>query len=135
DAEYKLEYYLQARGSFEQVLLLSPGDATVAEYLRFTQARLGMGDSSSISTEIAPVEWPELALPEKVAGVEEYDSYYQMQVAAYRFDPAKPLKATQARIIKVRDRAGVRRFNTLMAKFNPLNEKLYVNRLLVRDAQ
>lgn len=135
DAQYKLERYLDAKQSFEQSLLLAPGNATVTEYLRFTDAQLGKGDSSSISTEISPVNWPDLAPPEEVTGIEDYDSYYLMHLTAYQFDPAQPLKTTRAQTIKVRDQAGVRRYSTLTAEFNPLSEKLYVNRLQVRDSE
>lgn len=135
DAQYQLERYLQAKESFEIALQLAPNDVTIAEYLRFTDAQLGKGDSSSISVEIEPVEWPELAVPDEVTGAEDYDSHYLQYLVAYHFDPKRPLKTTRAQIIKVRDQAGVRRFSTLFAEFNPLSEKLYVNRLLVRDAK
>ncbi len=135
DAQYQLERYLQAKASFEKALQLAPNDATIAEYLRFADAQLGKGDSSSISVEIEPVDWPELAIPSEVTGAEDYDSHYLQYLVAYHFDPTKPLKTTRAQIIKVRDQAGVRRFSTLFAEFNPLSEKLYVNRLVVRDAQ
>lgn len=135
DAQYQLERYLQAKESFEKALQLAPNDATIAEYLRFTDAQLGKGDSSSISVEIDPVDWPKLAVPTEVAGAEDYDSHYLQYLVAYHFDPKRPLKTTRAQTIKVRDQAGVRRFSTLFAEFNPLSEKLYVNRLLVRDAK
>lgn len=135
DAQYQLERYLQAKASFEKALQLAPNDATIAEYLRFTDAQLGKGDSSSISAEIEPVAWPKLTVPAEVIGAEDYDSHYLQYLVAYHFDPKRPLKTTWAQIIKVRDQAGVRRFSTLFAEFNPLSEKLYVNRLQVRDAQ
>lgn len=135
DAEYQLERYQDAKASFEQSLALQPGDASTVEYLRYTNAQLGKGDSSSISTPIAPVAFPELAAPERTRGIEGYDSHLPLSVTAYHYDPEKPLKTTHLQHIRVHDQSGVNRYSTLMARFNPLAETLYVNRLSVFDDQ
>lgn len=135
DAQYQLERYNDAKASFEQALVLNPGDANITEYLRYTNAQLGKGDSASINQPIAAVAWPELKAPRKVAGIEEYDSHYPLTVTAYHYDPAKPLKTTHVRHINVHDQAGVQRHSTLYARFNPLSEKLYINRLDVFDSE
>ncbi|WP_347330326.1 tetratricopeptide repeat protein [Marinimicrobium locisalis] len=135
DAQYQLERYNEAKASFEQALVLQPGDTNTAEYLRYTNAQLGKGDSASINRPIKPVAWPELKAPINVAGIEKYDSHYPLTVTAYRYDPDKPLKTTHVRHIAVHDQAGVQRHSTLYARFNPLSEKLYINRLDVFDTE
>lgn len=133
DAQYQLERYREAKASFEQALVLQPGDMATAEYLRFTNAQLGKGDSASINTPIEPVDWPDLTPPDTVAGIDGYDSHYPLTVTAYHYDPAQPLKTTEVRHIQVHDTAGVNRHSTLMARYNPLSERLYINRLEVLD--
>ena len=133
DAQYHLERYREAKASFEQALVLQPGDMATAEYLRFTNAQLGKGDSASINTPIEPVDWPTLTPPDEVSGIDGYDSHYPLTVTAYHYDPARPLKTTEVRHIQVHDTAGVNRHSTLMARYNPLSERLYINRLEVFD--
>ncbi len=133
DAQYQLERYRDAKASFEQALMLQPGDAATAEYLRYTNAQLGKGDSASINTPIEPVAWPKLTPPATVTGIEGYDSHYTLTVTAYHYDPSKPLKTTEVRHIQVHDAAGVNRHSTQMARYNPLSERLYINRLDVFD--
>ena len=58
---------------------------------------------------------------------------YLRRASAYFFEPGKPVKSTQYRRAKIITQAGVGEFSTMAFSFDPLSEKIHVNRLVVTD--
>lgn len=139
DAEFQLRSFRNARASFEQAQKFAPANANIREYLEAIDHMLGEGDTSTISQEIEPV-----ALPLKVARIfdandvetseEGYGAVYLARVAGYDFNGSDVLRETIYRKIRVLDDNGVTQFSILEFDFDPGFEQLYVNSLVVRNA-
>ena len=63
----------------------------------------------------------------------EYGAYYLERIDGLFFEPGKPFRKTMRRIIKLQDAGSVSRFSTMDFQFDPLNERICVNRLTVKD--
>ncbi len=128
-----------AKTAFEKARAFAPDDPSVASALVRTSAMLGEGDNSSVKTPIAPVPLPP-ALDEAMAKIARDEAIpegsavcYLMRASAYFFEPGKPVKSTQYRRAKIITQAGVGEFSTMAFSFDPLSEKIHVNRLVVTD--
>ncbi len=139
DAEFQLRSYRSARESFEQALDYSPANANIREYLDAIDNMLGEGDTTTIAAAIEPVALPgELGTFFSAAGTDSerdgYGAVFLSRITGYDFDGSDTLRQTQYRKIKVLDDNGVTQFSTLEFDFDPSYEQLYVNRVVVRDA-
>ena len=138
-AEYQLKSYLKARESFNAALKYSPTNSIVQEYLANINNILGEGENASIAEMLAAVPFPaELqSLVDSAAGdavIEGYGAWFLNRITGYAFDGGDTLSRTLLQQIKVQDAQGVANFSTLEFNFDPAFEQLYVNRLVVRDA-
>jgi tetratricopeptide (TPR) repeat protein/transglutaminase-like putative cysteine protease len=137
-SELALKWYADAKQSFEAALARAPADRDAQALLEFVSGMLGEGNNSAVKEPIDAVAIPEslLALDpweEDDDRVADYGAYYLKRITAVQFEPAKDLKTTDRRTVRVRDRSGVVRFSTFQVSFNPLAEQVYVNTLLVTD--
>ena len=128
-----------AKTAFEKARVFAPDDPSVASALIRTSAMLGEGDNSSVKTPIAPVPLPP-ALDEAMEKLARDEAIpegsavcYLRRASAYFFEPGKPLKSTQYRRAKIITQAGVADFSTMAFSFNPLTERIHVNRIVVTD--
>jgi len=139
DAEYQLRSYRNARKSFEEALKFSPANANIKEYLEAIDHMLGEGDTTAISQAIEAV-----TMPRKVQRIFDaatfddtksgYGAVFLARVGGYDFDGSDVLRESIYRKIQVLDDNGVTQFSTLEFDFDPGFEQLYVNRLIVRNA-
>ena len=139
DAEYQLRSYRKARESFKKALEYAPANPTIRDYLSAIDNQLGEGDTSIISNEIPPVAMPEevrqrLAADHLQEKQDGYGAVYLSRVTGYEFDAGDTLLQTQFQRIHVLDNNGVTQFSTLEFDFDPAFEQLFVNQLLVRNA-
>lgn len=137
------EDYEAARDVLQACLAKDPGDVDAAELMTTVSALMGRGSNRQITEELAPVPLaPVVAAalnkanavaptPEAlVSGV--FDVY---KAVSYERHTGGPLRITERRRFRVLSKAGVESMTMLSADFNPLAERLYVNELVVRDAQ
>lgn len=139
DAEFQLRSYRVARESFEEALTFSPGNTTIREYLDAIDLKLGQGDVSAINTEIDPVPLPRnmrriFAADDASTGESGYGAEYLNRITGYAFNGGVTLTETMYRKIRVIDDNGISQFSTLEFDFDPSYEHLYVNSLVVRNA-
>ncbi|MEK0451326.1 MAG: hypothetical protein RL088_3594 [Verrucomicrobiota bacterium] len=129
----------EAKTAFEKARAFSPDDPTIASALTRVSAMLGEGDNSLVKTPIDPVPLPS-ALADAVATIGREAAVpdgasvcYLMRVSAFHFEPGKPVTSTTYRRAKVVTQAGVGDFSTLVFQFDPLSERIHVNKLVVTD--
>ena len=139
-AEYQLKSYLNARDSFNAALRYSPTNSVVQEYLASINSILGEGENASISDVIPAVPLP-AELQSLIDGaafaetVDGYGAWFLNRITGYEFDGDETLLRTLLQQIKVQDAQGVAYFSTLEFNFDPAFEQLYVNRVVVRNAE
>ena len=139
-AEYRLKSYLKARESFNAALKYSPASSTVQEYLASINSILGEGENASISDALPAVDLP-AELQSLVDGaafsetIDGYGAWFLNRITGYAFNGGETLSRTLVQQIKVQDAQGVANFSTLEFNFDPAFEQLYVNSLVVRNAE
>lgn len=139
DAEFQLRSYRKAQASFEEALKFAPANAKIREYLDAIDHMLGEGDTTTISQEIDAV-----AMPTQLRRIfdasdlrstqEGYGAVFLSRITGYDFDGGDVLRETLYRKIRILNDNGVTQFSTLEFDFDPSYEQLYVNTLVVRDA-
>jgi tetratricopeptide (TPR) repeat protein len=132
--EYNLKWYRKAKESYEKALKYSPKDKIVKADLKYVSALLGEGDNSMIKDAISPVVMPAAVaknLPSLDARPADpgYSAYYISKVHGIHYQAGKRMKCTREERIKVLNASGVSRFSTLQVKFDPIYEKVFVNKL------
>ncbi len=138
DAEYKMDWLPEAKKSLEQALLLAPQDKKIESYINHVSGRLGQGDNTSIKQKIDPIPMPASFSAMQRKNTQKPDlngmeAYYRHRMKCYRFRPGEPLTYTLYRDVHIENAAGVSKLSTLKFSFNPLYEKIYINKLLVKD--
>ena len=129
----------EAKTAFEKARAFSPDDTTIAAALTRVSAMLGEGDNSAVKTPIDPVSLPSVLVDAVTkigseAVVPDGASVcYLMRANAFHFEPGKPVTSTIYRRAKIVTQAGVGDFSTLAFQFDPLSERIHVNRLVVTD--
>ena len=139
DAEYQLRSYRKARESFEQALAYSPANANIKEYLEAIDHMLGEGDTTAISQPIEAVAMPRsLQRIFDASDIETtrngYGAVFLSRITGYDFDGGDIRRKTMYRKLHILNDNGVTQFSTLEFDFDPGYEQLYVNSLVVRDA-
>lgn len=139
-AEYLMRSYVKSRESFQSAKKFAPTNTTIQEYLNAINSILGEGDNASISEPVAAV-----ALPRDVqkridrASLKDtrdgYGAYFVNRVVGYDFDGGDQVTQSFYQRIKIQDAQGIESFSTLEFDFEPAYEQLYVNSLVVRDAE
>ncbi|MFC1497211.1 DUF3857 domain-containing protein [Verrucomicrobiota bacterium] len=137
-AEYGLRWYRRAKTSLEKAAKFSPNNEDIAEFLKQVSGMLGEGENSMIKTVIVPVPLPKIVadqLPDPKARKlrEDCSAVTLYDVTGFSFERDKHLKATRYKHIHILDANGVSKYSTLEANFDPLNERLYVNKLEIRN--
>lgn len=130
----------EARESFELALKANPRSQTAEEGIAVASAMLGQGNNSIVKTPIDPVPLPaEIAgrltqLPANDQAAGTFGAYENYRVIGYDYRQGERWRSTTYRKIKIVGQEGVDRFTTLTVTFNPLSERVFVNRLAVYDA-
>jgi tetratricopeptide (TPR) repeat protein/transglutaminase-like putative cysteine protease len=132
--------YREAKESFERALAANPRSQDAQEAIAIASAMLGQGNNSIVKTPIEPVPLPEeiagrltqMSPDDRVAGA--FGAYEHFRVVGYDYRQGERWRSTTYRKIKIIGQEGVDRFSTITVTFNPLSERLFVNRLAVYDA-
>ena len=134
------KWYRDAKATFERAGRKSPEDADVRNAIRSASAALGQGDNSDIKQAIEPVAIPpevrsalaaNPSLPDFGAG---YPAAWLLRATGYHFEKGKPLRHTDHRRVKVLTADGAKEFSSVETLFDPLTERVFMNRLDVKDA-
>lgn len=134
-----LKWYKDAKATFEQAAKKNPRDDSVQEAIRTASAALGQGNNSDIKEPIAPVVTP-LEVAAALAAVqvsedleEGHPSVSLARTTGYFYEKGKPARRTLFRRIKVLTAEGAKELSSIEISFNPLVERIYMNRLEVKD--
>ncbi len=139
DAEYQLRLYRAARESFEEAQSFAPGNANIREYLEAIDLMLGQGDVSTISTPIKAVALPRAMQKvfdaDDVSGAGKgYAAEYLARISGFEHAGGERRRQSWYQKIRILDDNGVAQFSTLQFDYDPSYENLFVNTLVVRDA-
>ncbi|WP_038162097.1 tetratricopeptide repeat protein [Verrucomicrobium sp. BvORR106] len=133
------KWYKDAKLTFERVAQKNPKDSDVQGAIRSASAALGQGDNSDIKQLLPPVETPPEVLS-ALEGVKVPDAFEEGQSAVsllrttgYHYAKGKPSRRTLFRKVKVLDNQGAKDLSSMQFAFNPLAERIFMNRLEVRD--
>lgn len=142
ESEAALKRYREAKVTLETALKLSPSDETTKVYLRDVSAMLGEGDNSQIKTPLEPVAIdPALLIPPKgdhTAYLAGYNAHFLLKVRATEILPVESrfkMRTTEYHSFHVADAQAAEHFNTLRVPFHPRGESVYLNRLVVKNAE
>jgi tetratricopeptide (TPR) repeat protein len=137
-AEFALKWYREAKESFNDVIREAPSNTEARDYLQILSGVLGEGSNAAAQDPVDPVPIPgELtnSLPGPVEGFgRDEGAYYVRDIEAVSFRPGKESKTTEYLKVQILSPTGVSAFSTFQLVFNPLNEEIYVNQLLVKSA-
>ena len=138
-AEYQMRTYDAARESFEAAQKFAPANSTVRDYLEAIDIAVGKGDVSSIVSEIKAVALPDdlaqlFAVDDLEGSDAGYGSEFLADIVGYGFSGGEKLFRTVYQKIRILDDNGISDFSTLEFDFDPSYEQLFVNKLVVRDA-
>jgi tetratricopeptide (TPR) repeat protein len=129
-----------AKQTSEKILKLYPESSAGSDLLRVASSQLGQGDNTGLRTPIEPVEMPAAiqaamtsAANRPSAAAEEYGAEELTRVSGIAFEQDKPVRKTMLRRIKIYGQSGVTQFSTLTFKYEPLGERVFINRLVVLD--
>jgi tetratricopeptide (TPR) repeat protein len=131
--------YREAKGAFERAARLQPEDTQLQTAVRLASAEIGQGNNSDVNLAVEPVPMPpEIAreLESAEAHPPKVDGEAAVVLArsvGYAFEAGKPLRTTIRRKIRVLDQAGVTACSTLEFPYDPVAERIFVNRLVVMD--
>jgi tetratricopeptide (TPR) repeat protein len=127
----------KARESALKSLAKMPNDRNVLEIVDAINARLGKADTSLFRNPVEPVALPADFLvlkAEAPAGFEDgFGAYNQYRGVMYFFEPGKTMRTTRYGRICMTSVNAIRERNEITLPFDPLFERIFVNRLEVFD--
>ena len=137
-AQFALKWYREAKESFTRVMEEAPANTEARQYLQILSGVLGEGSNAALLDPIEPVAFPNeltnvLSRPADKYGRDE-GAYCSRRVTAISLRKGEKLRTTEFTVTHVISPAGVSAFSTFQVGFNPLNEEIFVNQLLVKDA-
>jgi len=133
------KWYREAKETFERADKKQPDTDSVQDALRRASAMLGQGNNSDIKTPIESVALPEVLQRAFDAHPLEKDygtgQPYVLLLAAkgYAFESGKPMRRTWHRRIRINTTEGANNLSSIEFTFDPLSERIFINRVLVRD--
>ena len=134
--ELGLNRVAAAKQSVDRALRLDPQDADAREFFETVKGYLGEGRNEALTEPIAAVPLPaELPGAAPLAQEAQQPAIYELRGTAIAFVPGKEQRETTYLNAKVNTREGVEMFSTLRFSIDPRREHLYLNSLVVKDAQ
>jgi len=130
-ALYKLGRYRDAKNSFEYVVRGNPKDADARDYLNYVTSLLGQGQNSSIQDPVNPVEIPGGYEQPKEAKYTDEPSVINRVVKSVYFKKGEPERTTYYYDFSIHADAGIAQHSKYVFTFDPLREKIFVNKLEV----
>lgn len=132
-AELNLDRLPAAKATLEAALDLQPDSETVKDLLRTVASRMGQGDTTAIRDPIDAVPLPESALAGATPFPAQGGALFQHRAVCFRFEPGKIWRRTDYYRGYVADRRGIDVLSSFSFDFDPRFERIYVNKLEVRD--
>ncbi|MEA2709272.1 MAG: hypothetical protein QOF78_1873 [Phycisphaerales bacterium] len=135
-AQAGLKQFREAKATFEAALNKSPSSTIARDWLTMVSGQLGEGANSAVKTPIEAVAVPaELLNPPADAVKVPADNsiYYISRVTGISFVPEKDYRQTEYRRVKIVDARGIESYSTAQFPFDSLSERMFVNKLEVRD--
>lgn len=140
-SQFGRKWYRDAKSTFEQAAKKLPDDDDIKDAIRRSSAMLGQGDNSSIKEPLNVVAIPpEVSRELASASIPKdfgmgHSAAWLVRANGWNFEKNKPIRHTLHRSVKVIDSEGAKNFSSIEVPFNPLNERIYMNRLEVKDAE
>ncbi|MEM8681754.1 MAG: DUF3857 domain-containing protein, partial [Planctomycetota bacterium] len=136
--EFDLNWYRQAKESYEQALRLSPGNEQIQEAVTYISSLLGEGDNTSIKTELAAVPLPDALrwgppTAEDCELAQGQNAAYTHRYRAIQIDEGAPYRRTDYWRVHIAEDAATDQFSSLQFQFDPTVDQIYINRLEVFD--
>lgn len=131
--------YREAKATFESAARTSPDDPDLEAAIQRASRALGQGQNSGIKEPLTPVSLPDAVdLDVKGSALATYEkdgaaAVFLSRSVTYEFAKGKPLRRTMRRRVRVLNQAGVAPFSALEFPFDPVNERIFVNKLEVED--
>jgi tetratricopeptide (TPR) repeat protein len=137
-AQFALKWYREAKESFNNVIAEAPSNTDARQFLQILSGILGEGSNAALQDSIAAVTIPNeltnsIPEPAEKFGRDE-GAYYSRRLTAVSFQKGEKLKTTEYLKAHISSPAGVSAFSTFQLVFNPLNEEMFVNQLLVKNS-
>jgi len=134
---YSENLFEKARESAMKSLAKMPHTRNVLEIVDAINARLGKADTSLFRTPVEPVALPEgfdALKTEAPSGFDDgFGAYNEYRGVMYYFEPGKSLRTTRYGKIRMTSVNAIRQRNEITLPFDPLFERIFVNRLEVFD--
>jgi tetratricopeptide (TPR) repeat protein len=133
--------YADAKAAFLEAGRFRDKDAEVEEALRLASSMLGEGNNSKIRTPVEPVPIPKALATAFEPGevpvdfAKDHPAVWLKRVKGIAFEKGKPLRETVRNVVRVQTTEGAKLFGTIRKEFDPVSERVFVNRLEVRDPQ
>ncbi|MBU1189773.1 MAG: hypothetical protein KKC01_12160 [Gammaproteobacteria bacterium] len=132
-AEYKQSHYQKAYDYLTKAVILDPDNATYSDDLMTMSGLIGQGDRRLLSRD-----QPQLLLPsiwnftaDAVNLDNESDYHIDKMYKLIQFSPGEKLVKTYYMDYVIHNETGAEALNTLNISFDPLNEKIGVNSLVI----
>ncbi|MBS0188048.1 MAG: DUF3857 domain-containing protein [Planctomycetes bacterium] len=132
-AEFSLDLLPASKRTLEEAAKLDAKDASIRDLLQRVQTRLGTGDATLFQEPIEAVPLPAAAIDNLPSPPEATGVLYDYRVSCFKFEPGKYLRNTIYYRFTVKHRSEVESFSSFRFEFDPDYERLFVNKLEVRD--
>jgi len=134
-AEYQQSHYQKAYDYLTKAVVLDPGNAMYAEDLMTISGMIGQGDQRLLSDDQPPLMLPSVwtFTPAAVTTDNESDYVIDKMYKLIHFEPDEKLVKTYYMDYVIHNETGAESLNTLNISFDPLNEQIGVNSLVVYD--
>lgn len=136
------KWYRDAKSSFEKAASKAPNDEDVKSALKDAAAYLGQGSNTEIKTPIEAVPLPKSvaanldklrALPPTFG--EGHNAAMLLWARSIHYTKDKPMRSTTRRVIRILNEEGADAFSSMEYTYDPLMERLHVNKAEVLDAE
>lgn len=134
-SELGLDRVAAAKQTVDRALRLEPQHVEARALFESVKSWLGEGRNEALSEPIAAVALPPLPTARPATAENKEPAFYELRGTAISFVPGRELRQTTYLHAKVNDRDGVEMFSTLRFSFDPRYEHLFLNSLVVKDAQ
>lgn len=139
DCQWALEWYAEARETFKESLEFDKDNEYSLDAIEKLNARLGQGDNQLIRSPINEVKMPDwVEVPSLVDNSEfgrDEDAIYEQYSHVIYFRPGEKMRRTITYIVKPLTDKGLKAFSTFKFTFDPLHERIFVNRLEVKNSK
>jgi hypothetical protein len=120
------------------VIAEAPSNTDARQFLQILSGILGEGSNVAAQDPIEAATIPDeltnsIPKPADKFGLDE-GAYYSRHVTVVSFKKGKEIETTEYQKVHIISSAGVSAFSTFQFVFNPLNEEIYVNQLVVKNA-